>query len=127
LGVADFFALAEFAGAFRIVEERLYALPNMDQNGTVGRFNSFFQERWADFEYVLVDSLVVKTHQDSMRWSEPKEASAIGRSRGGLSTKIHMACDALGYPLAFILTSAERGDALQASALQRKTIHEGSA
>ncbi len=38
-----------------------------------------------------------------------------------------MACDALGYPLAFILTSGERGDAPQATALLRKTLREGSA
>lgn len=75
----------------------------------------------------MVDSSVVKTHQDAMRSGEPEEAAAIGRSRCGLSTKIHMACDALGYPLAFILTGGERGDATQARALLRKTIREGSA
>ena len=75
----------------------------------------------------MVDSSVVKAHQDSMRSSEPKEAAAIGRSRGGLSTKIHLACDGLGYPLAFILTGGERGDATQATALLRKTIKKDSA
>ena len=74
----------------------------------------------------MVDSSVVRAHQDSMRARRCKEAEAIGRSRGGLSTKIHMACDALGYPLAFILTSGERGDAPQANALLRKTMIVGS-
>lgn len=46
----------------------------------------------------------------------------MGRSRGGLSTKIHMACDALGYPLGFILTGAERHDCTQAKALLEKFI-----
>jgi hypothetical protein len=39
----------------------------------------------------------------------PKKAGedqAIGRSRGGLSTKIHTLVDALGNPLGFFLTAA---------------------
>jgi putative transposase len=34
----------------------------------------------------------------------------LGRSRGGLSTKIHMLCDALGLPLKFILTPGQSSD-----------------
>ena len=32
------------------------------------------------------------------------------RSRGGLTTKIHMMCDALGLPVKFILTAGEASD-----------------
>ena len=39
---------------------------------------------------------------------------ALGRSRGGLSTKIHMAADADGQPIRFILTGGQAGDAPQA-------------
>jgi transposase len=35
---------------------------------------------------------------------------ALGRSRGGLTTKIHMLADALGRPLRFILTDGEASD-----------------
>jgi hypothetical protein len=38
------------------------------------------------------------------------EDQAIGRSRGGLSTKIHALVDALGNPLAFFLTGGEVHD-----------------
>lgn len=38
---------------------------------------------------------------------------ALGRSRGGLSTKINMAVDAVGRPLRFILTRGQAGDAPQ--------------
>ena len=41
----------------------------------------------------------------------------MGRSRGGLTTKIHMAVDALGRPLKLILTPGQRGDAPLAPAL----------
>ena len=42
---------------------------------------------------------------------------AIGRSRGGLSTKIHAAVDALGNPLRFILTAGQAHESKQAEAL----------
>ena len=35
---------------------------------------------------------------------------AIGRSRGGLTSKVHIAVDALGNPLRFILTPGQRHD-----------------
>lgn len=38
----------------------------------------------------------------------------MGRSRGGLTTKIHMAADASGRPVRFILTGGQAGDAPQA-------------
>jgi len=34
----------------------------------------------------------------------------LGCSRGGLTTKIHMMCDALGMPVKFILTAGEASD-----------------
>jgi hypothetical protein len=39
---------------------------------------------------------------------------AVGRSRGGLSTKIHLAADANGQPIRFILTGGQAHDAPQA-------------
>lgn len=41
----------------------------------------------------------------------------MGRSRGGLTTKIHMVCDTFGRPLRFILTAGQRHDSLAAKAL----------
>jgi transposase len=46
-----------------------------------------------------------------------QEAQALGRSRGGFSTKIHAAVDALGNPLRFLLTGGECHDSPQAGAL----------
>ena len=42
---------------------------------------------------------------------------ALGRSRGGFSTKVHVVCDALGNPLAFTLTGGHRNDITQAEPL----------
>ena len=44
-------------------------------------------------------------------------AQALGRSRGGFSTKVHTSVDALGNPLRFRLTAGQRHDITQAEAL----------
>ena len=50
-------------------------------------------------EYLIIDSTVVRT---LARQAPPKRvAQALGRSRGGFSTKIHVSVD---QPLRFILT-----------------------
>ncbi len=43
------------------------------------------------------------------KWgAEETEDHALGRSRGGFSTKIHILCDGLGHPLHFHLTPGEQ-------------------
>lgn len=46
-----------------------------------------------------------------------EEQQALGRSRGGFSTKVHIAVDALGNPLRLILTAGQSHDSAQAGAL----------
>lgn len=41
---------------------------------------------------------------------DPEEDQAIGRSKGGLSTKINVTCDALGNPTGFHLTPGQAHD-----------------
>lgn len=43
-----------------------------------------------------------------------QDSQALGRSRGGFSTKIHISTDALGNPLRFTLTAGQRHDITQA-------------
>uniref|UniRef100_A0ABS3MMP7 IS5 family transposase n=3 Tax=Bradyrhizobium TaxID=374 RepID=A0ABS3MMP7_9BRAD len=70
-----------------------------------------------DFEYLIVDSTIVRAHQHAAGAKKGSEDQAIGRSRGGLSTKIHMAVRGLGCPVRFALTAGQKGDAPQAAAL----------
>ena len=49
-----------------------------------------------DHEWHILDGSIIKVHQDAMRSSYDKSLEAIGRSVGGLSTKIHAKVDALG-------------------------------
>jgi Transposase and inactivated derivatives len=64
----------------------------------------------ADNEYAMLDSTIVRAHQHSAGAPKKTDAQAIGRSRGGLSTKIHALVDALGNPLAFHLTGGQAHD-----------------
>ncbi|MFJ6068569.1 IS5 family transposase [Streptomyces tendae] len=66
---------------------------------------------------VSVDSTIVRAHQHAAGArkkgppaGEPDE-HAIGRSRGGLTTKIHLAADGRCRPLAFVLTAGQAADA----------------
>src|SRR5271168_1914930 len=70
-----------------------------------------------DFEYVMIDSTIVRAHQHAAGKKRGCEARAIGRSRGGMSTKIHAAVDALGNPLRFILPPGQVNDITQAESL----------
>ncbi|MFF9085098.1 IS5 family transposase [Streptomyces sp. NPDC014991] len=42
------------------------------------------------------------------------EERGLGRSRGGLTSRIHLACDGRGRPLAFTVTAGTRNDCTQA-------------
>ncbi|XSC42546.1 IS5 family transposase [Bradyrhizobium sp. RDT10] len=70
-----------------------------------------------DFEYLIVDSTIVRAHQHAAGAKKGSEDQALGRSRGGLSTKIHLAVRGLGCPVRFTLTAGQKGDAPQAAAL----------
>jgi transposase len=64
----------------------------------------------ADHEYAMIDSSIVRAHQHSTVAKGDREAQAIGRSKGGLSTKINTAVDALGNPIDFVLTPGQACD-----------------
>jgi len=49
------------------------------------------------------------------------QVHAIGRSRGGATTKVHLVVDALGLPLAFRITEGQRHDIVVAPDLVRET------
>ncbi|MFI8917386.1 IS5 family transposase [Streptomyces sp. NPDC053513] len=71
-----------------------------------------------DLDWIVsVDSTIVRAHQHAAG-ARPKGAPAgepdhhaLGRSRGGLTTKIHLAADGRCRPLAFVLTPGQAGDA----------------
>ncbi|WP_420798465.1 IS5 family transposase [Paraburkholderia hospita] len=62
-----------------------------------------------EIEHVLIDSTIVRAHQHSAGASK-KTGQALGRSRGGLSTKLHLAIDSMGGPLRLIVTEGQVAD-----------------
>jgi transposase len=73
---------------------------------------------------ISVDSTVVRAHQyaagarhhpDRQREPPGNEPTdhGLGRSRGGLSTKIHLACEQGRKPLSVVLTAGQAGDSPQ--------------
>lgn len=55
------------------------------------------------------------------RWKRGAQIHAIGRSRGGATTKVHLVVDALGLPLSFRITEGQRHDIVPAPELVRET------
>jgi transposase len=64
----------------------------------------------ADFEYVIVDGTIVRVHQHGTGAKGGTQNQAIGRSRGGLTTKIVALVDALGNLVRFVLLPGQRHD-----------------
>ena len=64
----------------------------------------------ADFEYVIVDGTIVRVHQHGTGARGGTKTQAIGRSRGGLTTKIVALVDALGNLVRFVLLPGQRHD-----------------
>ena len=80
---------------------------------------------------VSVDSTVARAHQHaagarkrgtcrpSRPAGSPREPAdhGLGRSRGGLTTKVHLACEQGQKPLSIVITAGQRGDSPQFQAV----------
>ncbi|STX65077.1 IS5/IS1182 family transposase [Legionella pneumophila] len=55
----------------------------------------------------MIDGSIVRSHQHAAGAQGGQAHQALGRSRGGLSTKIHAKVDAFGLPLGFIITGGQ--------------------
>ena len=104
--------------------------PWRDMPDGFGKWNSIYQRyrRWAkrgvfeaifgslsqdaDFEYVMIDGTIVRVHQHGTGAKGGTQHQAIGRSRGGLTTKIVALVDALGNLIRFVLLPGQRHDSV---------------
>ncbi|WP_461009679.1 IS5 family transposase [Streptomyces capparidis] len=55
--------------------------------------------------------LIIRAGRTRTAWRPSRNDHALGRSRGGLTTKLHLAADASGHVLAVVVTGGQRGDA----------------
>jgi hypothetical protein len=76
-----------------------------------GTWKKIFEDLRVDVdnEWNFMDGTIVKAHQQASGGGKGEE-TAIGRSRGGLTTKVHMLADANGNPITFELTAGQVHD-----------------
>ncbi|POP61811.1 IS5/IS1182 family transposase, partial [Pseudomonas amygdali pv. morsprunorum] len=67
-----------------------------------------------DMEWVFIDGSYAKAHQHSAGAASTQD-QAIGKSRAGNTSKIHLAVDACGLPIAFDVTAGQTNDCSQAA------------
>ncbi|MFC4327330.1 IS5 family transposase [Streptomyces andamanensis] len=110
--------LPERYGPWKTVYERFR---RWSADGTWDRLLAHVQQHSdavgaVDWTVVCVDSTAVRAHQHAAgarKGGQDRPGEAIGRSRGGLTTKIHLACDGQGRPLAFTVTAGNVNDCTQ--------------
>lgn len=72
------------------------------------------QKKYKTAKIIFIDSTIVRAHQHAAGAPNKRggqEAQALGRSRGGFTTKIHCACIDESTGVSFILTGGQRHDA----------------
>ncbi len=82
-------------------------------------------KRDADTENLSIDSTCIKVHESSNGW-EKAGNKAVGRTKGGLNTKIYAIVDGLGNPVAFLLSPGNDNDFTHTIELMRMTDISGS-
>ncbi|MFI8883762.1 IS5 family transposase [Streptomyces sp. NPDC053813] len=112
--------LPDELGAFQTAHKRLV---RWGADGTWGRILAALlaaADAGDDIGWIVsVDSTVCRAHQHAAgarkntgaAYRAEPDHHGLGRSRGGLSTKIHVASDSLARPLAFYITAGQAGDA----------------
>jgi transposase len=70
-----------------------------------------------DLEWLMLHSTVVRAHQQAAGMNTPESDQALGRSRGGFGTKIHLAVEALGNPVSIHRSPGQDADVTYAEAL----------
>lgn len=76
-----------------------------------GRWSHVVQRQAEPTEWVLLDSTIIKAHPDAAgARGSCAEAEALGRSRGGFTTKVHAAVSSTGRWLTSCLTPGQDAD-----------------
>src|SRR6266567_1781078 len=78
-----------------------------------------------DGDVQMIDSSSVRVHQHAASTIESGGDRCMGRSRGGLTTKIHALTDAHGLPLELVLTPGQAADCPTAAKLLGR-LREGT-
>ena len=109
LGLAHRCALARHARAIRKLEFGLHTLHALEQARCLGRGFRDTGEPWASRRHRACHRLHDRAGAPACSWRKRgnQNQEALGRSRGGFSTKIHLRTNAKGDPLTFDVTGGE--------------------
>jgi transposase len=106
-------ALPAAFGAWNSVWKRFWRL---SRTGVIEAFFQLLAETSKTAHLVqMLDSTVVRAHVSAAGAKGGQQNQALGRSRGGFSSKIHLKTDFDGLPIAFHLTGGEVSDSTQLS------------
>jgi len=107
-------------GKFKSVHKRFLSWA---KKGVWNNILSFFTQD-CDVESIMIDGSIVRAHACASGYQKGQQAQqALGRSKGGFTTKIHACVDALGNPLRFILTPGQSSEIKQAPELIKGFDH----
>ena len=109
LRVADGLPLARSAWPLRPVEFGLHALAPVVSVWAVGQ-NPGALARQATGTLRFLDASHIKVHQDASNPAGGQQNQAIGRTKGGLNTKLTAWVDAVGRAVAVSLAPGQRAD-----------------
>ena len=124
------FWIAKTGAPWRDLPERFGPWDNVFQRFNrwckKGVFDRIFETlRDPDLEVLMLDSTVIRAHQHSAgQKNSTPEREQLGRSRGGVSTKIHVATDGLGKPTQIFLSPGQDHDITKAPELIRDSEAE---
>src|SRR5690606_1099880 len=109
LRASDRLAVARPAGAIRSVHDRLQPLQSVGEEGRLAE-----DVRSSGRAIAAVAAVDRQLHRPRpparRRWKKGGPGHAIGRSRGGLSTKIHAVVDQDGLPVRLLITAGQASD-----------------
>lgn len=88
--------------------------------GICAKLFDLLKSRDLDVEWQAIDATIVRAHQHAAG-AQGGGNEAIGRSRGGPTTKIHVLCDAHGNPTNIVLTPGQTNDVTRGKELVRAT------
>jgi transposase len=91
--------------------------------GRIGRIFEILKVG-VDGEWQCLDASIIKVHQHAAG-ARSQDDEAIGKSRGGATTKLHALCDANGNPTKLLLTPGQTSDVKAAPSLLA-AVEEGA-
>ena len=111
---AQWIELPKYYGNYKSIHKRFISWAKKEiWNEILSHFS-----KDCDAESFLIDGSIIRAHACASGYQKgSQEEQALGRSKGGFTTKIHALVDALGLPIRFILTPGQSSEIKQAPKL----------